>query len=86
MYYKTALQNDLNIDNPEKIVISTIHAAKGGEADHVILALDFTTQVYRHYIKYPDSELRCLYVGATRARKRLTLKEKSGEYGYPQLY
>lgn len=53
--------------------LSTIHAAKGGEADHVILVTDVSGKVRKAIHEDPDSERRVFYVGITRARQTLTL-------------
>ena len=63
-----------------RIRISTIHKAKGGEADNVALFLDST----KACIENPDqdSELRVFYVGATRTKQHLHLIEPTGYYGF----
>ena len=67
------------------IELSTIHASKGAEREHVILSLGYREKTDEGYRRDPDSELRCLYVGATRAKEKLTLKLKEGAYGYPSF-
>jgi superfamily I DNA/RNA helicase len=57
-----------------KVRISTIHAAKGQEATHVILHTGVTRRVARsmtHPSQFMD-EVRVQYVGVTRAKERLT--------------
>ena len=63
-----------------RIRISTIHKAKGGEADNVALLLDST----KACINSPDqdSEIRTFYVGATRAKKTLHLIESTAQYRF----
>lgn len=56
-----------------KIKLSTIHAAKGSEADHVYLLCDMSRRTREAALLDPDTERRVLYVGLTRARKTLTL-------------
>lgn len=56
-----------------KIRLSTIHAAKGAEADHVVLMTELSPGVRRQLDKDPDPERRVFYVGVTRARETLTL-------------
>lgn len=54
--------------------ISTIHAAKGQEATHVVLHTGVTRRVSRsmnHPVHYAD-EVRVQYVGVTRAKEQLT--------------
>ena len=57
-----------------RIRISTIHKAKGGEADNVALLLDSTKACVESLDQ--DSEIRTFYVGATRAKKTLHLIER----------
>lgn len=56
-----------------KIHLSTIHAAKGGEADHVVLLTDVSRRVKTEIQRDPDHERRVFYVGLTRARQTLQL-------------
>lgn len=56
-----------------KIRLSTIHAAKGAEADHVILMTDMSSRTREVYEKDPDVERRVFYVGVTRAKESLTV-------------
>ena len=63
------------------IVLTTIHGAKGLEWDNVI-TIDFNI-VEKIAIKMEtempeNTELNCLYVGYTRAKKNLVLKSKDG--------
>lgn len=55
------------------ITLSTIHAAKGGEADNVALITDVSRKVRDQMYEAPDDERRVFYVGVTRARSTLTL-------------
>lgn len=60
------------LTDPPRIVVSTIHGAKGGQADHVYLLTDVTRKVDEAMYKHPDPERRVFYVGMTRARESLT--------------
>ena len=63
-----------------RIKISTIHKAKGGEADNVALLLD-TTKSCAESIDQ-DSEVRTFYVGMTRAKKELHMIESNSYYSF----
>jgi DNA helicase-2/ATP-dependent DNA helicase PcrA len=56
-----------------RVRLSTIHGAKGGEADHVILFKEMAMRTHAEMRVNKEDEARVWYVGATRARKRLTM-------------
>lgn len=64
--------NDGLLKTPS-IRISTIHAAKGAQADHVVLLTDMTRKVTKGLWDNPDDERRVWYVGITRAKNKITL-------------
>ena len=73
--YATALLNrGINIFEKPKIKLSTIHGAKGGEADNVLIYLDLSAKALIEMERNPDDAHRVLYVGVTRAKKNLVLK------------
>jgi DNA helicase-2/ATP-dependent DNA helicase PcrA len=51
--------------------VSTIHGAKGGEADNVVLLTDMAKKSYDGYRQQADPETRVFYVGVTRTKKAL---------------
>lgn len=67
-YYGSA-----GLRNVPRIRLSTIHAAKGAEADHVILLTDVSRRIKDTLELNPDDERRVFYVGVTRAKETLTL-------------
>ena len=85
-YIKNMLDNGENLDERARILVSTIHAAKGGEEDNVILCLDLGQKIKKAIKKSQDKydeENRVWYVGATRARNnlyKLKAKIKRNEY------
>ena len=58
-----------------RIKLSTIHAAKGGECENVVLITDITNRVYKNYQQNPDDENRVFYVAVTRTKENLYLIE-----------
>jgi superfamily I DNA/RNA helicase len=86
LYIKNMLDNGENLDEPARIWLSTIHAAKGGEEDNVILCLDMGDKILKAIKKSQnkqDEEHRVWYVGTTRARNNLyKLKAKIKRKGY----
>jgi superfamily I DNA/RNA helicase len=62
--------------------LSTIHSIKGAEAKTVILLLDVSPSVQRNMLLDPDSELRVLYVGVTRAKQRLIVSLSQSQHSF----
>jgi DNA helicase-2/ATP-dependent DNA helicase PcrA len=81
-YYLTALRAGGKLNETPKIRISTIHAAKGGEADNVVLLTEMSQRTYRGYQAQSDDEHRVFYVGMTRAKRRLTLVDPRNNMGF----
>ena len=67
------------------IELSTIHGAKGGEADNVVLLLDLSRKSEEALINNPDDEHRVFYVGATRAKKELWLVRSESDREYLEV-
>ena len=85
-YIKNMLDNGENLEERARIKVSTIHAAKGGEEDNVILCLDIGDKIKKAIKKSQakhDEEHRVWYVGGTRARNnlyKLKARIKRNEY------
>jgi superfamily I DNA/RNA helicase len=62
------------------IKVSTIHGAKGAEADNVILLTDVSPATYEQIDS--ESERRVWYVGVTRARRKLYIVEPQSYFYY----
>lgn len=73
-YAATLLANGVDLRQAPKIKISTIHGAKGGESDNVLIFLDLSTKALEEMERTPDDAYRVLYVGVTRARHKLVIK------------
>jgi len=80
-YYRDLVKHKTSMQD-RSITVNTIHGVKGGEADNVVLALDFTKAVQKNMERNPDAELRCLYVAITRAKKHLHIVHSSSRIGY----
>ena len=72
-YYISALKRGEKMSVEPRIKISTIHGAKGGEADNVVLYTDMSSRTYEEFEKNPDDEARVWYVAVTRAKHNLHL-------------
>ncbi len=65
-----------------RIQFSTIHGAKGAEADNVIICPDVSYKAYAEMQQNPDDEARVFYVGVTRAKKNLYILTPQTRYFY----
>jgi len=81
-YYQRALAINKDLDVIPKIELSTIHKAKGREADNVVVILDQTGNILDAMVLNPDNEHRNWYVAVTRAKKRLHCIMSSAVHGY----
>ena len=70
-YILSMLRLGEKITKKPRITLSTIHSAKGGEADNVVLMTDMPHRTWRAYEKDPDDDTRVFYVGLTRAKQNL---------------
>lgn len=66
---------DVDLDTEPTIRLSTIHAAKGHEAEQVVLFTDMTNRVGQSADRAPDDEVRVWYVGMTRSKRVLDVVE-----------
>ncbi len=81
-YYQRALAIHPDLTEVPKIELSTIHKAKGREADNVVVLLDQTGNIMDAALLDPDNEHRNWYVAVTRARKHLYCVMASAVHGY----
>ena len=82
-YLRKMRANGEQLNKKPRIELSTIHAAKGGESQNVVLLTDLTKTTMEGYEKNPDDENRLYYVGATRTKENLHIVEpKIANKGY----
>ena len=86
LYIREMLRMGEKLSKDARIKLSTIHAAKGGEADNVLLILDNTKTIRESAEKSEDKadeENRVWYVGVTRTKQNLyIMSAKKEERGY----
>ena len=70
-YIRNMRANGEEINKNPRIIMSTIHGAKGGEADKVLLMQDLTNAALETFSYDPDELHRLFYTGATRAKREL---------------
>ena len=80
------LQSGEELSKEARVKLSTIHSAKGGEADNVLLIMDNTKTIREATEKSPDKEdeeHRVWYVGVTRTKQNLyIMAAKKEDKGY----
>ena len=86
VYIVAALRRKENLNRAPRINISTIHGAKGGEADNVMLLTDMPRKADESYYKNPDDERRVFYVGMTRAKKALHIVHSQSEREFREVF
>lgn len=72
-YIMAARRRGESLVRTPRVRLSTIHGAKGGEADHVVLMTEMARRTHEEMENKPEDEARVWYVGVTRARQQLTL-------------
>ena len=86
LYIREMLRAGEELSKPARVQLSTIHAAKGGEAENVLLILDNTKKIREAMEKSwekADEEQRVWYVGVTRTKQNLyILNAKQEDKGY----
>jgi len=82
-YLRKMRMNGEKLNEGPRITLSTIHGAKGGEAQNVVLLTDLSENTMKAYEKNADDENRLFYVGATRTKEHLHVISPKQEYkGY----
>ena len=74
LYIREMLRNKEELSKPARVKLSTIHAAKGGEATNVLMIVDNTKKIREAIDKSEDKhdeEHRVWYVGVTRTKQNL---------------
>lgn len=87
VYYR-ALERNNELHKEPRIRVSTIHGAKGAEADNVVVFTDINRRVSEALLteKGRDDEIRLFYVAITRAKQNLYLIDRpSSKYRFDIL-
>jgi superfamily I DNA/RNA helicase len=86
LYIREMLRLKEELSKPARVKLSTIHAAKGGEATNVLIILDNTKKIRDAVDKSDDKhdeEHRVWYVGVTRTKQNLYIMiAKQEDKGY----
>ena len=79
-YINALVRRGEDLEAEPRIRLSTIHGAKGGEADNVVLFTDITAAAEASMANDPDSMHRVFYVAVTRTRENLYTLEPTDFY------
>ena len=82
-YILSILRKGEKITKKPRISLSTIHSAKGGEADNVVLLTDIPHRTWKSFEKNPDDDTRVFYVGLTRAKQNLHIVQPTTNKYFP---
>tara|TARA_R110000851_G_scaffold76405_4_gene168269 strand:+ start:2338 stop:3855 length:1518 start_codon:yes stop_codon:yes gene_type:complete len=85
VYIRACLRKGESLTTVPRLRISTIHSAKGAQANNVMLLTDTMRRPYSMWRKitgYEDDEARVFYVGLTRAKEKLHLIHPMFSQGY----
>ena len=83
-YIRKMRSNGEQLNKTPRILLSTIHGVKGGEAQNVVLLTDLSRNTQKGYERYPDDENRLFYVGARRTKDHLHIIEPKDVFkSYP---
>ena len=84
-YIRNMRSNGEQLNKAPRILLSTIHGVKGGEAQNVVLLTDLSLNTQKGYERNPDDESRLFYVGATRTKEHLHIIEPKDIYKSYQI-
>ena len=92
LYIRNMLTQEEKLSESARVTLSTIHSAKGGEAENVLLILDNTKNIREAIERSPDKsdeENRIWYVGVTRTKQNLyimTARKESNGYDIESVH
>jgi DNA helicase-2/ATP-dependent DNA helicase PcrA len=72
-YLRAILRRGFKISSSNRIRLSTIHGAKGGEANNVVVLMDLSPKFSKEYAINSDNVNRLFYVAVTRTKETLHL-------------
>ena len=85
-YIRSVLRRGQKITHNPRIKLSTIHGAKGCEADNVMLLTDLSKKTDEAYWLNKDEERRVFYVGMTRAKQSLNVIRSKSNREFTEVF
>ena len=84
-YMRQILKRGYDLDKRASIKLSTIHGAKGGESQNVVLFSDISKRIMDEMSVNRDDERRVFYVGMTRAKENLYVIPSTSQYEFEEI-
>lgn len=84
-YMRNILSSGHDLDQEANIKLSTIHGAKGGESQNVVVFSDISKRIYDNMWNNRDDERRVFYVAMTRAKQNLYIIPSSSQYQFEEI-
>ena len=81
--YLKAAERSGQLEDPDRIEVTTIHSTKGREADNVVVLPDMSWATWNEWRRSQDPEHRVFYVACSRARRSLFLHFPITDNFYP---
>ena len=81
-YIKSLEKINPTLSTEPNISLSTIHMAKGGECDNVMLLTDLSPANQEEMATNPDDTNRAFYVAVTRAKRQLHIVDSQSYGGF----
>jgi superfamily I DNA/RNA helicase len=85
IYIKQILNSGHDLDEKVNIKLSTIHGAKGGESQNVVVFSDISKRINDNMWANRDDERRVFYVAMTRAKQNLYIVPSTSPYEYEEI-
>lgn len=82
-YILKCRQNGEKLRQVPRVRLSTIHGAKGAEAEHVILFQGMAQRTHQEMMNNMDDERRVWYVAVTRAKQQLSIISPNSNCYFP---
>lgn len=86
IYMRTIQSRGHDLDKKANVKLSTIHGAKGGESQNVVVFSDISKRIYDNMWGNRDDERRVFYVAMTRAKENLYLIPSSSQYQFEEIF
>jgi len=84
-YMRQILKRGYDLDKKASVKLSTIHGAKGGESQNVVLFSDISKRIVDEMAVNRDDERRVFYVGMTRAKENLFVIPSTSQYEFEEI-